>query len=341
MTKIVALTLMFAQGDLLDDLDGKKSPTSKTVASKTAAAKTVTAKTTGTEAKTGSVAEPAAKTETPVDQTANPDAEQPPAEKEDSRPAWIQSLDSMTKNGAIKFLRDGGVFMWPILFLGIVAGGVIIERYRSLNMLKSDTTVLREQVRTMLENDQTKEALELCEREHGPVPAILATGIRKLHVLTSLGHEPARVEGQVVKAMDDYSVHIVAALERHLPVLATVSSAAPMLGFLGTVAGMITSFADIVVGLDRGENIVKSASEGISVALYTTCFGLIVGIPAFMAFNYFSSVINRFVLEVEESATDLMETVTLNQALNAEVEAAAVSSNGDSLTEAPTKVKVS
>ena len=341
MTKIVALTLLLSQGELLDDVEGKKPPAAvaKTLAVKTAA-----------ESKTASVEmpiaggtdAPAAKTDVPVDQTTNPDAnEDPTAEEQDTRPAWIQALDRMTKDGAIGFLRDGGVFMWPILFLGIIAGGVIIERYRSLNMLKSDTTELRERVRTLLENDQTKQALELCEREHGPVAAILATGIRKLHVLTSLGHEPARVEGQVVKAMDDYSVHIVAALERHLPVLATVSSAAPMLGFLGTVAGMITSFADIVIGLDRGENIVKSASEGISVALYTTCFGLIVGIPAFMAFNYFSSVINRFVLEVEESATDLMETVTLNQALNTEVEAAAASSNGDSLKEEAPKVSAS
>ena len=87
-----------------------------------------------------------------------------------------------------------------------------------------------------------------------------------------------------------------------------------MLGFLGTVAGMITSFEDIVAKMGE-TNIVEAAATGISVALLTTAFGLIIGIPAFMAFNYFSSIINRFVLEIEESATELIEAVTLQIAL--------------------------
>ena len=65
-----------------------------------------------------------------------------------------------------------------------------------------------------------------------------------------------------------------------------------------------------------GGNIIQAAASGIEVALLTTCFGLIVGIPAFMAFNYFSSVINNFVLDVEESAAELMEAVTLQMTLN-------------------------
>ena len=90
-----------------------------------------------------------------------------------------------------------------------------------------------------------------------------------------------------------------------------------MLGFLGTVQGMIVAFHNIVE-MDKtgGGNIIQAAASGIEVALLTTCFGLIVGIPAFMAFNYFSSVINSFVLEVEESAAELMEAVTLQLTLN-------------------------
>ena len=95
------------------------------------------------------------------------------------------------------------------------------------------------------------------------------------------------------------------------------SSVAPMLGFLGTVQGMIVAFRNIVA-MDEsgGGNIIQAAASGIEVALLTTCFGLIVGIPAFMAFNYFSSVINNFVLDVEESAAELMEAVTLQMTLN-------------------------
>jgi biopolymer transport protein ExbB len=138
--------------------------------------------------------------------------------------------------------------------------------------------------------------------------------VRKYYVLQRLNYDPGRIEEQVVKAMDDYSVHIVAALERHLPVLATVSSAAPMLGFLGTVQGMIIAFRDIVAKMGE-ENIVVSAADGIQTALLTTCFGLIIGIPAYIAYNYFTSVINRYVLDVEASATELIETVTLQTAL--------------------------
>ena len=96
--------------------------------------------------------------------------------------------------------------------------------------------------------------------------------------------------------------------------VATVASAAPTVGFLGTVAGMVESFNDIVERLGT-ENIVKSASAGISVALLTTALGLIVGLPAYVAYNYFSGVVNEFVLEVEESATELVESITLQMAL--------------------------
>jgi len=243
-------------------------------------------------------------------ETATGEAPEDSAKKSKFR-KWLEDvLDS----GAIGLLRDGGFFMWPSLIMGIVGAGVIIERYRSLKMLRTDSGEIRSTVSDLLGQDRVKEALDLCDREQGPVPAILSAGLRKFFVMRRLGYDEAKVEEQVVKGMDDHSVHIVAALERHLPILATISSVAPMLGFLGTVQGMIVAFTEIEekIGTD---NIVKLAAGGIQVALLTTCLGLIVGIPAFIAFNYFTSVINGFVLEVEESATELMENVTLQMAL--------------------------
>ena len=229
-------------------------------------------------------------------------------------------LGELLKGGPIGLLVTGGWFMVPILLMAIVALGVIIERWRSLKMLGTDNEALREAVLDDLTNDRVEEALARCERERGPVAAVIANGLRKYFVLRKLNYDPGRLEEQVVKSMENYGVHIVAALERHLSVLAIVSSVAPMLGFLGTVAGMVDSFEQIVL-MDKGElegatSIVAAAADGISVALYTTCFGLMVGIPAFMAFNYFSSVINNFVLEVEESSSELMEAVTLQLTLN-------------------------
>ena len=230
---------------------------------------------------------------------------------EDSSRGWFSD---MIQSGATGLLIRGGWFMLPILLMGIVAAGVIIERYRSLKMLRSDSGDVRNRVLELLREDRVEDALNYCNDQQGPVPAVLSAGVRKFLMLRQLGHDPGRIEEQVVKAMDDYGVHIVAALERHLPVLGTISSAAPMLGFLGTVAGMITSFNDIVEKMGE-TNIVESASQGISQALLTTCLGLMVGIPAFMAFNYFTSVINTYVLDVEESATELIETVTQEMAL--------------------------
>ena len=227
------------------------------------------------------------------------------------------ALSEFLDSGAIGLLIDGGFFMWPILIMAILALAVIIERWRSLKMLDTDNDALRQAVLDDLTNDRIEDALARCDRERGPVAAILANGLRKYLVLNRLNYDPARLEEQVVKSMESYGVHIVAALERHLPVLAIVSSVAPMLGFLGTVQGMIVAFRNIVA-MDQsgGGNIIQAAASGIEVALLTTCFGLIVGIPAFMAFNYFSSVINKFVLEVEESAAELMEAVTLQLTLN-------------------------
>lgn len=250
----------------------------------------------------------------PSNETQQQPADTQPVEAQPTEQTESQS-DAWYNHGAMGLMTRGGFFMWPILFLGILAAGVVIERYRSLRMLRTDTAALRDEVREMLQQDRAEEALQRVDQEEGPVPAVLGTGLRKYVVLRRLGYDSARLEGGVVKSMEDYGVHIVAALERHLPILATIASVAPMLGFLGTVAGMIEAFDQIEARAGK-ENIIKLAAGGIKIALLTTCFGLIVGIPVYMAYNYFTGLINRFVLEVEESATELIESVTLQNAIN-------------------------
>ncbi len=219
------------------------------------------------------------------------------------------------ESGALNYLIEGGFFMWPILALFILAIAVIIERYRSLKLLETDASALRGEVVALLSEDRIEESLELCDAARGPVPAILSNGLRKYLVLRRLNYDPAQLEQQVIKSMENCGVHIVAALEKHLPILATIASVAPMLGFLGTVQGMIVAFGDIEANIGQ-QNIVVAAAAGIRVALLTTAFGLIVGIPAYMAFNYFTGIINEFVLQVETSAAELIEVVTLRMTLN-------------------------
>lgn len=223
---------------------------------------------------------------------------------------WWKDLKSA---GALGLMIDGGFFMWPILIMGVLATGVFIERWRTLKMVNVDTRGFREQVRELLQADRAEEALELCSREKGPSAAILTAGLRKYVVLRRLNYDPAKIEEQVVKAMDDYSVHVVAALEKHLPILATVSSVAPMIGSVGTVWGMIILFQDIVSQFGT-VNIILAAAQGIKLKLLVTVWGLIVGIPAYVAHIYFTTVIGRYVLNVEEAATELVEAVTLRMA---------------------------
>lgn len=237
------------------------------------------------------------------------------AEDKPAEPTGAAKLfNELTQTGALGYMVKGGIFMWPLLALGIVAGGVIIERYRALLMLNTKDETLRKEVLKLLQADQIEEALQLVERHKGPVPAILGAGLRKYLIARRLGYDPAKIEEQVTKGMDEYSVHIVAAMEKHLPVLATVASAAPMLGFLGTVAGMVTAFAEIVA--TKGEkDIVEAAAGGIMVSLLTTVLGLIVGLPSYISFNYFTSTVNSFVLDVQESAAELIEAVTFQMAM--------------------------
>lgn len=218
-------------------------------------------------------------------------------------------------SGAFGTFFEGGVFMYPILILLILVLAVTIERYRSLKLLETDSGQLREEITELLSEDKVEESLKLCDNSQGPVPAVLSSGLRKYLVLRRLKYDQAQLEEQVIKSMENSGVHIVAALERHLPLLATIASVAPMLGFLGTVQGMIVAFGDIEANVGQ-QNIVQAAASGIRVALLTTAFGLCVGIPAYMAFNYFTGIINNFVLQVEASAAELIEVVSLRLTLN-------------------------
>jgi len=241
------------------------------------------------------------------------------AETSGENPGMIQKVleffQDFFSSGAIGIFLEGGIFMWPILILLILVLAVIIERYRSLKMLEVDSSKLREEITELLSEDKVEESLSLCDRSRGPVPAVLSSGLRKYLVLRRLNYDQAQLEEQVIKSMENSGVHIVAALERHLPLLATIASVAPMLGFLGTVQGMIVAFGDIEANVGQ-QNIVQAAASGIRVALLTTAFGLCVGIPAYMAFNYFTGIINNFVLQVESSAAELIEVVSLRLTLS-------------------------
>ena len=196
-----------------------------------------------------------------------------------------------------EFMQKGGPIMWPILLCSVIAFAIMIERLVKLKREQIDTKTFMEQISKSLKRNKIMEALDLCERTGGPIATILKAGILK--------HD--RPRNEVREAIEDASIHEVPRLERNLPVLATIAHVAPLLGLLGTVTGLVSAFqvieskASAVAPVNPGD-----LAGGIWEALLTTVFGLCVAIPAFVAYNYLVSRVDGFVLDMERSATDLL-----------------------------------
>lgn len=270
---------------------------------------------------------------TPADSSA---AEAPPVKSR----SFMEWLRDFCNSGAMKLMVEGGFFMWPIFLMGVLGIAVFIERWRTLKMVNVDKTAFREEVRELVLADRPEQALELCSREKGPIAAILTAGIRKFVVLRKLNTtDPEKIENEVSKAMDDYGVHVHAALEKHLPILATISSVAPMIGSVGTVWGMIILFQDIVSQFGT-VNIILAAANGIKLKLLVTVWGLIVGIPAYVAHIYFSTIIGEYMLGVEEASSDLAEAVTIRMASGTGRLPLAAKGNGDGARHEPATARV-
>jgi biopolymer transport protein ExbB len=196
-----------------------------------------------------------------------------------------------------EFMQKGGPVMWPILLCSVVAFAIMIERLIRLRREQIDTKTFMEQVTRSLKRNKIMEALELCERTRGPIAAIIKAGLLK--------HD--RPRNEVREAIEDASVFEVPKLERNLPVLATIAQVAPLLGLLGTVTGLVSAF-QVIETKASALNPVNPGdlAGGIWQALLATTFGLCVAIPTYVAYNYLVSRVDGFVLDMERSATDLL-----------------------------------
>jgi biopolymer transport protein ExbB len=216
------------------------------------------------------------------------------AEEETTQPepqpaGWRQS-------GLVEFFNKGGKFMWGLLVLSIVGVAVIIERAITLSKARADVRSLMEKVVSALKKGRLDEALEICASTRGPIPQILHAGLRQAKKGTVA----------VEKAIETAGIIEMSFLERGLIILATVANVAPLLGFLGTVSGMIAAFEAIA----QAEQVsAKLVASGISEALITTMTGLTIAIPVQIAHNLFVQRIDRFVVEMEDSAAELVDTL--------------------------------
>jgi len=194
------------------------------------------------------------------------------------------------------FLK-GGILMWPILFCSVIALAVAIDRFFILRKAKINLPAFLVRIRGFIKNKDMSGAASFCLREKSPIGNMVRKALKKF----GLGHE------RVKEAIENAGRQEVSKLEKGLPILATVAGVAPLLGFLGTVTGMIQAFMRI-------EDLAGAANPsdlagGIWEALITTAFGLIVGIPAYAFYNYFLSAIKKFVSDMETVANDVVDTM--------------------------------
>jgi len=194
--------------------------------------------------------------------------------------------------------QDGGIFMWPLLACSILGLAVILVKFVTLHMAKIQTGRLLERVRVLVQQGRLDDAIELCQNTRGPVAAILLTG---LHLYEE--GETRRVEQAIAHA----GKIEMAFLEKGMVVLATVANVAPLIGFLGTVAGMIIAFGAIETA---GEVEAQLVAGGIKVALVTTAAGLIIAIPVNVAHNYFVQMIDGLVVDMREGVQAIQDILS-------------------------------
>jgi biopolymer transport protein ExbB len=198
------------------------------------------------------------------------------------------------RTGMGELFVKGGTFMWWILLVAVTGFVFIIERMWTLNRARVNTRRLIGTVITTLRNDGVQAASEECQKVRGPIAAILYAGLQK----SDKGREA------VEKSIATAGTIEMSFLERGLIWVSSVTTIAPLLGFLGTVSGMINAFEAIAASEQVNAKLVAS---GISEALITTASGLVVAIPATIAYNYFISSIDRYVIEMEETSAELIE----------------------------------
>lgn len=196
----------------------------------------------------------------------------------------------------VQMFMDGGAFMWPILILLIFGIGISLERLWTLLRASVNTRKFIVNIKAALSEGGVDKAIEVCENTRGPVASIFHAGLMR----SSRGLE------HVEKAIANAGSIEMAFLERGLVWLATIISVAPMLGFTGTVAGMIQAFQDIAAANEISPTIVAG---GISVALLTTLFGLVVAVLIQVLHNFFVSRIDKLIIDMEESSNELVDTL--------------------------------
>jgi biopolymer transport protein ExbB len=189
----------------------------------------------------------------------------------------------------------GGPIMIPIALLSILGIYIFIERYIIIGRASKEDTNFMNNIRDFMHNGRLDSALSLCHNNNTPIARMIEKGLQRL----------GRPLGDINAAIENVGSLEVAKLEKNISLLATVSGAAPMLGFLGTVTGMVKAFYDMSMA---GNNLdIQLLSSGIYQAMVTTVAGLIVGIIAYFCYNILVARVQKIVFTLQFRASEFMD----------------------------------
>jgi len=198
--------------------------------------------------------------------------------------------------GLLTLFADGGWMMYPLVLCSMVALGVIIAKLWTLQVAHRGTArVLIEVEEAAMAGDLDK-AIQIARDTPGPAAAILFVGLRRINTKTL-------VAGELEAVVATTGTIELGFLERGLVILATIANVAPLMGFLGTVLGMVLAFAAIELAGDVDPVLVAG---GIKVALLTTAAGLVIAVPVNISYNFFVTRIDQLVVDMEHGAQKLI-----------------------------------
>ncbi len=189
--------------------------------------------------------------------------------------------------------------MWVLLLLGGVTIFIFVERFVAIRHASRLNMNFMNRIRDYILDGKVREAIGLCRTENTPIARMVEKGIERL----------GRPMSDVQSAIENVANLEVSKLENGLPCLATIAGGAPMIGFLGTVLGMVQTFMDMSAA--GGTVDMALLSGGMYVAMVTTVGGLIVGIPAYFGYNYLVAAIEKLVFRMEANSIAFMDI--LNQ----------------------------
>ena len=209
----------------------------------------------------------------------------------------IISIPEQKQITLFELLTKGGIMMIPIFILFIVTIYILIEKMLVLNRESKLPKNFTDEIINRVKNDDINGAKLICEDTKNPVSRMILKGLNKLN--TNLKNIESSIEN--VGKIEIYN------LENRLNLLATISGAAPMIGFLGTVTGMIQAF--ISIAEEEGAVSPKLLSSGIYEAMLTTAAGLFVGIIAYLSYNYLVSRVEKLIHKMEYTTIEFIETL--------------------------------